>query len=93
MNSLDTHKMSTIWKKYSPVIVLVPAIVGIHYGWYLLQQNERIVPRDQQVREQPIVSVSISNCLLLVHLKPKTNILNAIFPSPLLGSKGILRAT
>lgn len=50
--------MSTLWKKYAPVIVLVPAIVGIHYGWYLLQQNEKLVPKDQQVREQPIITVS-----------------------------------
>lgn len=49
--------MSTLWKKYAPVIVLVPAIVGIHYGWFLLQQNEKLVPKDQQVKEQPIVTV------------------------------------
>lgn len=49
--------MGTLWKNYAPVIVLVPAIVGIHYGWYLLQQNEKLVPKHQQVREQPIVTV------------------------------------
>lgn len=64
--------MSTLWKNYSPVIVLVPAIVGIHYGWFLLQQNEKLVPKDQQVTEQPIISVIIkSTSSLLTSAKKK----------------------
>lgn len=47
-----------IWKGYAPIIVLVPALVGIHYGWFYLQQNDRLVPKSQQLTEQPIVSVS-----------------------------------
>lgn len=48
--------MSTVWKNYGSVMVFVPALVGIHWGWFALQQ--RMVPPDQQVKEQPIVTVS-----------------------------------
>lgn len=47
-------------KDYLPVIVLVPGLVAVHYGWFLLQQNERLVPKQQQVTEQPILPVSIN---------------------------------
>lgn len=44
-------------RDYLPLIVMVPGLAGIHYGWYLLQQNEKLVPKHQQVNEQPIITV------------------------------------
>lgn len=51
-------------KDYLPLIVMVPGLVGVHYGWFLLQQNEKLVPKGQQVNEQPIVTVSGRYCLM-----------------------------
>lgn len=60
--------MVRLWKDYAPVIVLVPTIIGFHYGWFLLQQNEKLVPKEKQTTEQPIVAVSESNHFVPCHL-------------------------
>lgn len=49
-----------IWKNYGPIVVFVPALIGIHYGWFALQQ--RFVPEDARLSEQPILSVSTAQC-------------------------------
>lgn len=41
-------------------IVMIPAIIGLHYGWNLLQNNENLVTADQKITGQPIVAVSYS---------------------------------
>lgn len=41
------------YEQYKVLIVMVPSIIGIHYGWYYLQQAACEVP----LTEQPIVSV------------------------------------
>lgn len=47
------------WEKYKPVIVMVPTIVAIHYGWFWLQGNEAINPNANKgkITEQPIITV------------------------------------
>lgn len=73
------------WKNYGPLFVFVPALAAIHWGWFALQQ--RMVPPDQQVKEQPIVSVSKSaifirsKCishLIFVYQKPFLSYLKAV---------------
>lgn len=32
------------------LVVTIPSIIGLHYGWYRLQINERFVPRDEVVK-------------------------------------------
>lgn len=46
-----------VWKNYGPVLVFVPVIFGIHWGWMELQN--KLVPEEQRMKEQPIVRVSI----------------------------------
>lgn len=36
---------------------MISGLIGIHYAWFYLQQNERIVPKEEQLTEQPIVTV------------------------------------
>lgn len=53
--------MGKTWNNYGPVLVMVPALAAIHWGWFALQQ--RMVPPEQQVTEQPIISVSHRNSI------------------------------
>lgn len=50
------------------MIVCVPLIISIHYGWMLLQKNPKLVP-EKDYQELPIIIVSIQrivfNCLLI----------------------------
>lgn len=50
----------SIWEKYKPIIVMVPSLVALHYGWFWLQGNESIYPQKYgpKLEEQPIVTVS-----------------------------------
>lgn len=32
------------------IIVTVPSIIGMHYGWYRLQFNETFVPKNERVK-------------------------------------------
>lgn len=46
-----------VLKDYLPLFIMIPGLVGVHYAWFSLQQNEKLVPKQQQVTEFPIVSV------------------------------------
>ncbi|KXJ74725.1 hypothetical protein RP20_CCG013073 [Aedes albopictus] len=35
------------------VIVMIPALIGIHWGWYQLHQNEALVPANER-KEMPL---------------------------------------
>lgn len=39
-------------------IVMIPSIIGLHYGWNILQNNENLVTAEQKITEQPIIAVS-----------------------------------
>lgn len=41
--------IGNIWKKYQVLIVSIPTLIGLHYGWYNLQLNETFV----SVTERP----------------------------------------
>ncbi|KAL8619581.1 hypothetical protein ACOMHN_019637 [Nucella lapillus] len=32
------------------LVVTIPSIIGLHYGWYCLQYNETFVPRNEEVK-------------------------------------------
>lgn len=53
------RKQLTTFQKIRPTLIMVSAIVGLHYGWFLLQQNERLVPKEEQLSEQPILTVGV----------------------------------
>lgn len=38
-------------------IVMIPTIVGMHFGWSMLQDNKKLVPEGKKI-DQPIYSVS-----------------------------------
>lgn len=44
--------------RWSVTIVMIPALVGMHWGWFVLHKNEALVPKHQQKDELPIVSVN-----------------------------------
>lgn len=46
------------WNGWKPVVVMGPVIVGLHWMWFKLQQNEQLVPKEEQLTEQPIITVS-----------------------------------
>ena len=49
-----------IWSAMNPVlgflrrnivlVVTIPSIIGLHYGWYRLQFNENFVPKEEKVK-------------------------------------------
>lgn len=47
-----------IWNNNKPTIVMVPALIALHYGWFYLQGNEELYPNaGPKLTEQPIVTV------------------------------------
>ena len=32
------------------LVITVPSLIGLHYGWYRLQLNENFVPKDEKVK-------------------------------------------
>lgn len=44
---------------------MIPSIIGLHYGWNILQNNENLVTADQKITEQPIIAVSFDYCQLV----------------------------
>lgn len=68
MDQANTKKVS-FYRKYKPLVVMIPAIIAIHYGWFLLQKDERIVPKSEQLTELPVITVSkMIKCLELRNL-------------------------
>lgn len=49
----------TFMQKHLVTIVMIPMIIGIHYGWNYLQHNKALVPEEEQQQELPILSVRI----------------------------------
>lgn len=49
--------MKGFLNRWSVTIVMIPALVGMHWGWFVLHKNEALVPKHQQKDELPIVSV------------------------------------
>ena len=56
-----------LFTRYLPTIVMVPAIVGIHYGWRTLQNNEVLVSKDEK-RELPILIVRLNNSIFFLQI-------------------------
>lgn len=46
-------------KRNMVVIVMVPVLIGVHYGWQKLQDIEMFVPK-QQHRDLPVIQVRFS---------------------------------
>lgn len=38
-------------------VVMIPSIIGLHFGWNCIQNNKSFVPTGKH-EEQPIISVS-----------------------------------
>lgn len=51
----------SFYEKYKPIIVMSTGLIAVHYGWFYLQKNERIVPVSEQLTEFPITTVSQAN--------------------------------
>lgn len=53
------EKVTKFLDKHLVWVVMVPGIVGLHWGWYKLQHNEKFVKKeDQIINDQPIFIVS-----------------------------------
>jgi hypothetical protein len=46
----------TFVNKNLVAIVMIPSIIGVHYGWSFLQNNEELIPKEDK-KEQPIFSI------------------------------------
>lgn len=58
---LAMDALRTFYRNNSSLIVLGTGFIGVHYGWFVLQQDERLVPKEEQLTEQPIITVSLMN--------------------------------
>lgn len=56
-----TNPKKSFYNDYKPCIVMIPAIVALHFIWFKIQQNEKLVPKGEQLTEQPLVTVSARN--------------------------------
>lgn len=52
--------MPSIWKFIKEnrfLIIMIPTIVGVHFGWVMIQNNELFVDKSEK-KDLPIVIVS-----------------------------------
>lgn len=53
------ERVTNFLNKNLVLVVMIPGIVGLHWGWYKLQHNEKFVKKeDQIINDQPIFVVS-----------------------------------
>ena len=52
-------KLKLFMNKYLVTIVMIPSLIGVHWGWYQLQQNDALVPEHER-REMPLAKVRYS---------------------------------
>lgn len=78
--------LRTFYRNNSALLVLGTGFIGVHYGWFVLQQDERLVPKEEQLTEQPILTVSLINPISL------NNTLSIVIFLPKLKFIGILSA-
>lgn len=57
MSKVVTKK--SFWNDYKPLLVMGPVVVGLHWMWFKLQQNPKLVAKEEQLTELPIITVSI----------------------------------
>lgn len=48
----------SFWHDWKPVLVMGPALVGLHWMWFKLQQNQKLVAKEEQLTELPLLTVS-----------------------------------
>ncbi|XP_053693421.1 uncharacterized protein LOC128741545 [Sabethes cyaneus] len=49
-------KFKLFMRNYLVSIVMIPSLVGIHWGWYQLQQNDALVPENER-KEMPLAKL------------------------------------
>lgn len=65
---MSPQQNQTFLQKHLVTIIMIPVIIGVHYGWNYLQYNRALVPAEEQ-RELPIFSVRINVFkFILIHL-------------------------
>uniref|UniRef100_A0A1B0FI63 Uncharacterized protein n=1 Tax=Glossina morsitans morsitans TaxID=37546 RepID=A0A1B0FI63_GLOMM len=50
-----SKKTPGFFSRYLVTIVMVPAIVGLHIGWSLMQKNRSLVREDEEI-ELPVIT-------------------------------------
>ncbi|KAH8312111.1 hypothetical protein KR044_009448 [Drosophila immigrans] len=45
-------------------VVMIPSLIGIHYGWKILQDNRKLVTVEEQIDLPPITVSFVNNTLL-----------------------------
>lgn len=58
----------SVWSDFKPVLVMGTVLVGLHWMWFKLQQNPKLVPKEQQLTEQPIITVSTKFSIILFEI-------------------------
>lgn len=58
----------SFWNNWKPVLVMGPAFAGLHWMWFKLQQNPKLVAKEEQLTEMPLLTVSTQlSVLFLLH--------------------------
>lgn len=55
----------SFWNEWKPVLVMGPGIVGLHWIWFKLQTNEKLVEKEEQLTELPIITVSTGFSIII----------------------------
>lgn len=82
VKTMEPKKLSTL-RQIRPTLFMIGGLIGLHYGWFVLQQNEKLVPKEEQLTEQPIVTVGVPNVAKCVfHWEEKTiySLMSKLFP-------------
>ena len=56
-NPTESSKLAKLWKNNKVMIVMVPALVGLHMAWRWVQDQEEFVPKGTQ-KEYPWIEIS-----------------------------------
>lgn len=54
---IEVGRIREFMKRNMVMIVMVPVMVGLHYGWQKIQDVEAFVPKNQR-RDLPVLEVS-----------------------------------
>lgn len=57
MGKMDLGRAREFLRRNMVLVVMIPVLFGVHYGWQKVQEIEVFVPK-QQRRDLPVVEVS-----------------------------------
>ncbi|EDV90494.1 uncharacterized protein LOC6569823 [Drosophila grimshawi] len=79
---MPAPQKSTFFSRNLVAIVMVPSLIGIHFGWKMLQENRTLVAADEQIDLPPITLAKFAWKRLTNNLNNQTQVVEKENGSP-----------